>query len=272
MVMPAADFTTVEALVRAVAERMAGATATDSGRIEAAFAATLRSAGFSIGDGVAIPHVELESLATTRVCLVTVRTPLALETIDGRAPDVFLFILSKPDPHDHLLLLAHLARLAQSRTLVDGLRRARTAEEAMKLVHAAEQRYEGRSGRSPPPPSTPHALFVVSIEGERLVDALLIDLVRQGFGDACILEAQSLREAAAREVPLFAGFRDLFGDPGGRRVLILEAATDCTDAIVETVRRIAEEHRAKDARVSAIPIHTRWFMPPPVDEEAPGAH
>jgi mannitol/fructose-specific phosphotransferase system IIA component (Ntr-type) len=272
MVLPAVDVATVEALARTVAEVMATAAGTDSPRIETAFLEAMRGEGFSVGEGVAMPHTEMASLTETVVCLVTLRQPLTLKTVDGRPPDVFLFILSRPDPHDHLLLLAHLARLAQSRTFLDGLRRAQTPEEAVKLVRAAEKRHRGLQGPATVPPSTSHALFIVSIGGEKIVDALLIDLVDLGFGDACVLEAQSLREAAAREVPLFAGFRDLFGDPGGRRILILEAMADRTDAVIESVRRISEEHRAKDARVSVVPIQTRWIVPPAADEEASGGH
>lgn len=275
-VLAAADVATVDELVRTVAESMAGAVQEDARRIESLFAERLQSEGYSIGGGVAIPHTEMESLTETVVCLVTLRRPLNLPTIDERSPDVFFFILSKPDPHDHLLLLAHLARLAQSRTLLDGLRRAQTPEEIVKLVHAAEQRHkalEGPStGPSTGPPSTSHALVVVSIGGENVVDALLINLVGQGFGDACVLDAQSLHEAATRELPLFAGFRDLFGDPGGRRILILEAPADRTDAIIEAVRRISEEHRAKDARVTVVPVQARWVGAPAIEKETAGGH
>ena len=272
MVQTAVEALTMDALLRIVAEGMAGAVQMDRRRIETAFAEVLRGEGFSIGGGVAIPHTEMEGLSETVVCLVTLRQALTLETVDGRSPDVFLFILSKPDPHDHLLLLAHLARLVQSRTLLDGLRRARTADEVVKLVRAAEQRHKGMQGPPTLPASTSHALVVVSIGGEKLVDALLIDLVDQGFGDACVLEAQSLREAAAREVPLFAGFRDLFGDPGGRRVLILESPVDGTEAVIETVRRVSEEHRATDARVSVVPMQTRWVVPPAASGEPSGGY
>jgi mannitol/fructose-specific phosphotransferase system IIA component (Ntr-type) len=262
--------TTVAALAQSVAEAMGTAKGLESSRVELAFLEAMRGEGFSVGGGVAIPHAEMQELTETVVGLVTLSSPLPLRTIDGVAPDVFWFILSKPDPHGHLLLLAHLARLTQSRTFLDGVRRAQTPEEAVELVRAAEMRHSVL--RPVTAPSTPHALFVVSIGGEKVVDALLINLVDQGFGDACVLEAQSLREAAAREVPLFAGFRDLFGDPGGRRILILEASADRADDVIEAVRTISQKHRAKDARVSVVPIQTRWIGYPFTDEEASRGH
>jgi mannitol/fructose-specific phosphotransferase system IIA component (Ntr-type) len=242
-------------LVRRVAETM------DNGsrlpHIQAAFMEAFEGEGFSLGAGVAIPHIELEGQSETAVCLVTTAAPLSLCTIDGRDPDVFLFILSKPDPKSHLLLLAQLARLARSKTLRKGLRKARSPNEVVELVHAAEQRHA---------PSRPqavtrqpgHAVVFVSVSGEKLVDDLLVALVDDGFGDGCIVEAQTVREAVAREVPLFAGFRDIFGDPGGRRLLVVEVAAARVTAIVEVVRRLCEEHGAKDGQVSVIPIETRW--------------
>lgn len=272
MVLPQVGAASAEALTRAVAEVMATATGADPRRLETAFLEVMRAGGVSVGRGVAIPHTEMDNLSETVVCLVTLRQPLPLETVDGRPPDIFLFVLSKPDPYSHLLLLAHLARLSQSRTFLEGLRRAQTPEQVVELVRAAEMRHNVLPRPARAPHSTSQALFFVSIEGEKAVDALLIDLVDQGFGDASVLEAQSLREATAREVPLFAGFRELFGDPGGRRVLVLETTADRADALMEAVRRIAEEHRAKDARVSVVPIQSRWIVPPVAEQEAPGGH
>jgi hypothetical protein len=117
----------------------------------------------------------------------------------------------------------------------------------------------------------PYELILVSISGERAVDALLIDLVDQGLGDACVLDAQSLREAAAREVPLFAGFRDLFGDPGGRRMLIVQTPAAGANTVLEAVQRVCDECDARDALVSVIPVQARWILSRgPKDEPAGG--
>lgn len=279
MILPQTDARSPEALAEHVASLMCQEEGLSRERVEAAFLDALRGEGFSMGSGVAIPHTEVATLTETSVCLVTLTQPLKVKTIDGRDPDVFLFILSKPDPHAHLLLLAHLARLLQSKTFVEGVRRASTPQEVVSLVEAAELRYRavrGVTGTQPRPPSLPppasDSLFVISIGGEKLVDALLIDLVDQGFGEASVLEAQSLREAAAREVPLFAGFRDLFGDPGGRRILLLEAPSEQQEAIIEAVRRISTEYKAKDARVSVLPVSARWSLPRATEDKAPGGH
>jgi len=94
--------------------------------IETAFVEAMQGEGVSLGSGVIIPHIELEGVEQTLIALMTFSRPLEVRTTDGRPADILFFVLAKPDPHGHLLLLAHLARLAQSRTLLDGIRKAAT--------------------------------------------------------------------------------------------------------------------------------------------------
>jgi PTS system nitrogen regulatory IIA component len=260
--------TTLDALLSRATGVLAEAACVEPERIEAAFRVALGDDGWSVGSGVALPHTELPDVSETVVCLITLAAPLSLSTIDGHAPDVFVFILSKPDPKHHLMLLAHLARLLRSRTLVEGLRRADSPDAVSALVEAAELRHAGTPGPLVPAPSG--AIVVIIVSGENAVDALLVDLVDQGHADACILEAQSVREAAAREVPLFAGFRDIFGDPGGRRVILVESPMDRVDGVMASARRICDEHAGSDVRVSVVPVSRHWAAPAPAVEERSG--
>ncbi len=276
LVLPRLAAPTVDAVVEAVADALAAApddvvpspNPDDRARIAEAFAAAMAGEGFSVGSGVAIPHIEHRGLDKTRVCLVTLEEPLPARTIDDRPLDLFFFILSKPDPEAHLNLLAHLARLTQSRTLLEGLRRANTREEVAALIRAAE----GRHVPAPVAPAAQNAVLLISVCGERAVDALMIHLVDHGVGDACILETQNLREAAAREVPLFSGFRDLFGDPGGRRLFVVETSAEDAETIAAAAARICEEQRAKDARISVLPVTSQWVLAPKVEVPASGGH
>lgn len=251
----------VDALVARVAESIASAEGVSLERVEAAFREAIRREGFSIGTGVALPHSELEGLTTTHVCLATTTNPVALPTIDGRQPDLFFFTLAPPnDPEGHLLLLARLARLCQSRTLLDGLRRAKSSDEATQLIRAARLRHAPAGLPAPVVAAAAHALVLIVTVGEKVVDALLVDLLDLGVEQATILEGQSLAEAMTREVPLFAGFRDIFGDPGGQRVIFVEVAAARVNEIVDTVRRVCENESAKEARVCVLPLEVRWTL------------
>ncbi len=265
------EVASVEDLVRAVAPVMASSTGLDGGAVAAALGRALREEGSYLGRRVTVPHEELPGLEGFVVALAVVTEPLALAAPDGEPSDVFFFILAPPNAaHQHLRLIAHLARLARSRVLLDGLRAAATPTEIEALLQAAEQRHQ--------PDALPLTAFggvqvVITIAGEAAVDALLVDLVGMGLGGATLIEAQSLREAARREVPLFAGFRDLLGDPGGRRLILLETDAARVDEVVATVRAICEAQRARFARVSVTPLQLRWDRPAPRSPgPSPGGH
>ena len=261
LVMTGVQAESAEELVALVSDRMAEVAGLDVAATRAALRDALRIEGWSLGAGVGVPHAELAGIEHAVVCLVVTSAPIELPSIDGRALDVFFFILAPPDaPEAHLLLLAQIARLAQSRTLVEGLRRAGSADEASALVRAAQLRHA--PARSPSL-SSDRVLLSIVIAGEQAVDALLVHLLDRGFGDATILEAQSVREASTTEVPLFVGLDDIFGDPGGRRVILLHANTDEADEIVAAVQRIAQEHSAQAARVSVVPLREHWVMAEP---------
>jgi hypothetical protein len=76
---------TIESLAAEVAVKMAESAKLEAGRVETAFVEAMRGEDFSIGKGVVIPHLEMTDLSETAVCLVTLRQPLTLRTIDGRA-------------------------------------------------------------------------------------------------------------------------------------------------------------------------------------------
>lgn len=262
----------VEALVSAVSAAISHAEQVPLEAVEAAFREAIRREGFSIGAGVALPHFELEGMTRARVCLATTSKPVVLPTIDGRQPDLFFFTLAPPDdPEGHLLLLARLARLSQSRTLLDGLRRSKGEEEAVQLLRAARQRHAPAGVPAPAVAAAAHALVLIVTVGEKVVDSLLVDLLDLGVEQATILEAQSLAEAMTREVPLFAGFRDIFGDPGGQRVILCEVAAARVNEIVDTVKRVCENERAKEARVSVLPLELRWTLTAPAPGTSSGS-
>ncbi len=259
-VLPALAVDSVEELVERVAAAIHGAT---PGVALPEVAAALRRAfsdeGSAVGPGVAFPHGELAGLEHPVIALAVLARPVPLATSDGALHDVFFCVLSPPSaPEQHLLLLGHLARLTRSRVLLDGLRRSTAPASALALLAAAEDRQ-----RLGPDPAPPTALVVITIAGERAVDALLVDLVGLGLHDATVLEGQSLREAAAREVPLFSGFRDLFGDPGGRRVILVEGNAAAVESVVAAVQAVCRAYPVTHARVATLPFSTRWEQPEP---------
>jgi PTS system nitrogen regulatory IIA component len=263
---------TVDDVLRATAQAATALTGTDAVVIEDKLRRAIEGGGYAVGGGVAVPHADIPGLDETSVALVRTTRALPVQALDTQPADIFFVILSRPnDPRGHLLLLAHLARLAQSRVLADGLRQVSTPLEAAALIEAAELRHAVTAT----PVSTPTAtryLALISVAGEQAVDALLVALLDQRFGDASIIEAQSLDDTATQEVPLFAGFRDIFGDPGGRRVIMLEIPAERIDTLSVTVRRVFEEHPPVMGSFALVPLQSRWTWTPPQTEKPARGH
>lgn len=268
VVLDATAFDLAE-LIAGVSGLLATATGLDRKRVEAALREGLRKADFGVGRGVAVPHAELVGIEQPVVALVRNSRPIHVQALDMQPADLFFVVLACPDDRDaHLVMLAHLARLAQSRPLVEGLRKARDVEEALALVKAAELQHAVISRVVDADTAEASCLAVITLQGEQAVDGVVVQLLEDGYGDASVLDAQSAREAVTHELPLFTGFQDLFGDPDGRRVILVEVKASRADELIQMVRQVCEECQADHAGAVILPIRTRWSWrrprrPPP---------
>jgi mannitol/fructose-specific phosphotransferase system IIA component (Ntr-type) len=256
----------VAEVIAAAASPLAASSGLPAARIEAALLEAATESRFALGCGVAVPHVGLADLDRRSVCLVRVAKPLDVGALDSVPVDLF-FVVIYPveDPRGHLNFLAHLASLCTSRLYREALRSAASPAEIEETIAAAESRQMGRA-RPPAQPAVERLMVVISISGERALDTLLVELLDRNLGGAFIMEAQSVHEAARREVPLFAGFRDLFGDPGGQRLIIAIVDADGAGAITEMVERVCEDRNATQAQVVVVPIGTFWQWAPPAKQ------
>lgn len=239
----------------------------DPQRVRRALEPSASDTGFAVGDGIAVPHAAVDGIPTRAVAIVRTTTPLQVGALDGAPVDVFFVVLYPAgDPLGHLRFLAHLAGMCGSRVFRDGLRAAATPQEVIELVAAAEARL-GIVARAPTSPVVgQRGLAIISVTGERAADSILVGLVREELASATILDAQTVQDAASREVPLFAAFRDLFGDPGGRRVILAQVDLEHADALAAIVQRACEEERSATAELVVVPIANRWEWRPVADQ------
>lgn len=222
---------------------------------------------FAVGAGVAVPHVAVPDLADRAICLVRTAEPVGLGAVDGEPIDLFFVVLYPAgDPSAHLQFLAHLAGMCRSRLFRHGLRSATTARAVTELVVASEARLRGAS-YAVGPAATQRGLAIISVSGERAADAILVGLLRAELTDATIVDAQTVQDAASREVPLFAGFRDLFGDPGGRRMIFAPIDLEHIEELAAIVEDACEDERSADAELIVLPVSSRWRF----EQAAPAA-
>jgi len=87
-----------------------------------------------IGHGVAIPHGRVPGLSSPIVALARHVQGLDFDAIDGRPVHIVVLLLA-PDnaERSHLELLAHLARILQSKSNREAILRAKTREEIAAL-------------------------------------------------------------------------------------------------------------------------------------------
>lgn len=250
---------TLSVAMTAAAGALSRATGIDVSSIEDTLREATRESDFAIGAGIAVPHVEIPGLASRVVAVVRLAEPLDVGAIDRMPADlVFVILFPTGDPTGHLEFLAHLARLARSRVFRDGLRSARSPDEVVTLVDAAEARRAAGPHTAAETATTQRYMAVIKLVGEAAVDSALVELLDQGLGHAVVLDALSVRDAASREVPLFAGFRDIFGDPGGQRIILAQALADQVDEIMAIVRRACDKLQSARGEVMFVPVAAHW--------------
>ncbi len=89
-----------------------------------------------IGGGIAVPHL-LCPLEEPVVGFLTLASPVEFDAVDGKPVDV-VFFTAAPNPNLHLRMLARLARLVKSSSLIERIRKAETPEEAYEAFKQEE--------------------------------------------------------------------------------------------------------------------------------------
>ncbi len=266
--------TRIKDVLRAAARVASARTGVSESTIEDALHTRARQGGIAVGHGVAVPHGAIEGLDHPVVGLIRTRTPIDVSAPDGAPADLFFYLLApRSAAKDHLLALARIARLCHSNVLLEGLRQAEHPGDIHLIVEAAEARQAQRpaaAAERAAPAAARTDWITIEIAGEQAVDNLLVELVEAGLGDGVVVDGQSLRDAMTKELPLFAGFRDLFGDPGGRRIIFLAVPATRTDEVISLVREVCADVGALSARVTALPIKQAWEYEPPKPIEAGG--
>ena len=93
-----------------------------------------------LGNGVAIPHARIADLDNSVCILVTLARPIDFEAVDHEQVDVAIMLLM-PDRSagDQLKVLARIAKLARTEPTMNAVRRATAVDEALTVLHQADQ-------------------------------------------------------------------------------------------------------------------------------------
>jgi PTS system nitrogen regulatory IIA component len=139
-ILPAVEAADKEALLAALARRIADAAGLDPGTVEAALAERERLSSTGVGSGIAIPHAQVPGLARPIGYLARLQRPVAFGTEDGLEVDLVAVVLAPEGAMvDQLKALGRVARILRHRSIADRLREARGAEAIHGILGRAEQ-------------------------------------------------------------------------------------------------------------------------------------
>ncbi|MBO5073269.1 MAG: PTS sugar transporter subunit IIA [Eubacterium sp.] len=93
-----------------------------------------------IGEGIAIPHCKSDAVIRPGLAAMTLPDGVDFESLDGQPANLF-FLIAAPDTEDnvHLDVLSKLSVLLMDEDFTDGLRQAKSVEEFLKVIDAAEK-------------------------------------------------------------------------------------------------------------------------------------
>lgn len=115
-----------------------------SGRVtdrEAMLAAVLereRLMSTGIGSGVAIPHAQSSGAPAFAMALGRTPHPIDFKSFDGKPVDLVFLIVAPDGQGGFMRVLSSISRLLYTTDLLASLRRARTADEALRMIAAEE--------------------------------------------------------------------------------------------------------------------------------------
>ncbi len=92
-----------------------------------------------IGEGIAIPHCKSSAVKRPGLAAMVVKDGVDFDALDGEKVNI-LFLIAAPDTKDnvHLDVLSKLSVLLMDESFVNGLKNAKSIEEFLKVIDAAE--------------------------------------------------------------------------------------------------------------------------------------
>lgn len=92
-----------------------------------------------IGEGVAIPHVHLQSIAETHVALLTTKIGIDFGAIDDKSCRIFIIVVAPgSDREGYLRILSAVSGLMRRENVRESILAARNSAELLKAIQQAE--------------------------------------------------------------------------------------------------------------------------------------
>lgn len=118
-----------------------------------------------IGEGIAIPHCKSDAVKTPGLAAMVVPDGVDFDSLDGQPADL-LFLIAAPNTEDnvHLDVLSKLSVLLMDENFTNRLRAAKTVEEFLAVIDAAESEKDDEGEETAVEPSV-SGKYVVAVTG-----------------------------------------------------------------------------------------------------------
>ena len=128
-----------EAIDELVALHVAAGNVSDAAGYKAGVLAREAEFSTAVGDGIAIPHAKVAAVSKAGLAAATVPAGIDWQAPDDRACDL-VFMIAAPEGENnvHLEMLAKLSALLMHEDFANALRAAKTPEEFLAVIDAAE--------------------------------------------------------------------------------------------------------------------------------------
>lgn len=91
-----------------------------------------------VGEGIAIPHGRNAAVKKPGLAAMVIPNGVEYESLDGKPVDLLFLIAAPEDGNVHLEVLANLSRMLMNPKLSEDLKKAKTPEEFLDILEAAE--------------------------------------------------------------------------------------------------------------------------------------
>lgn len=136
LILPNLHATSKKQVLRALAEETAGLLRADPDDLLTALLDRERIGSTGIGNGVAIPHVKLESADKIYSILARLDTAIDYDAIDGRPVDIIFMLLAPVNSKttQHLKTLAHISRFLKDQKTCRDIRSTMDQSQIAELL------------------------------------------------------------------------------------------------------------------------------------------
>lgn len=226
----AAAASQADAIDQLVALQVAAGNVSDADGYKAGVLAREAEFSTAVGDGIAIPHAKVAAVAKAGLAAMTVPGGVDWNAPDG-APCDLIFAIAAPEGENnvHLEMLAKLSALLMHEDFAAELRAAKTADEFLAAIDAAEAERDEAEAKKAEAAAAPKA------SGSEWPEVLAITACPTGIAHTYMAAENLEKKAAEMGIKLKA---ETQGSAGAKNILTADEIAHCKGIVIAADKNV----------------------------------